>query len=63
MTDRQKKIDTITSDMYYHFVEIVSLANDLEDIHLKAEGEVLRSIADQLERVAIRIMDKHLKHN
>lgn len=63
MTARQKKIDTITDKMYYHLVEIVSLANDLEDLHLTEDGEALRSIADQLERTAIRIMDKHLKHS
>ena len=60
MTDRQKKIDTITDKMYYHFTELVSLANDLEDINLQKYGEAIRSIADQLERTAIRIMDRHL---
>lgn len=63
MTERQKKIDDITTKMYYHFTEIVSLANDLEELNLKKHGESLRSIADKLERTAIRIMDKHLRRS
>lgn len=63
MTPRQKRIDTITDKMYYHMVEIVSLANELEDMHLEKDGDKLRSIADQLERAAIRLIDRFLKHD
>lgn len=63
MTPRQKKIDTITDQMYYHMVEIISLANELEALHLNRDGETLRSIADQLERTAIRLIDKLPKHD
>ena len=58
MTDRQKQIDAITDDLYFYMIEMVSRAGDLEAIHLNKDGETLRSIADQLERLAIRIMDK-----
>ena len=63
MTNRKKRIDEITDKMYYHFVELVSLANDLEVLSLNKYGEAVRSIADQLDRTAIRIIDKHLKHS
>lgn len=63
MTPRQKKIDTITDQMYYHMVEIISLANELEVLHLNKDEETLRSIADQLERAAIRLIDKLPKHD
>ena len=58
MTDRQKQLNKITDGIYYHVVEIVSLANDLEDIRLSKEGEELRSIADQLERLGIRLLNR-----
>lgn len=61
MTDRQKKIDAITDSMYYYMVELVSLASDLESVQLDKDGENLRSIADDLERLAIRIIDRQ-KH-
>jgi hypothetical protein len=58
MTDRQKKIDLITDSMYYYMIELTSLASDLESIRLDKDGDELRGIADQLERLAIRIMDR-----
>lgn len=58
MTDRQKKIDSITDSMYYYMIELTSLASDLESIRLDKDGDELRGIADQLERLAIRIMDR-----
>ena len=62
MTKRQQKIDKITDDMYYHLIELTSLASDLEDIGLNKDGDDLRSIADDIERLAIRIMNrKHKK--
>ena len=65
MTDRQRKIDAITDSMYYYMVELVSLASDLESVQLDKDGENLRSIADDLERLAIRIIDrqKHRKRS
>lgn len=44
-------------------VEIVSMANELEDMHLEKDGDKLRSIADQLERAAIRLIDRFLKQD
>lgn len=62
MTKRQQKIDKITDDMYYHLIELTSLASDLEDIGLDKDGDDLRSVADDIERLAIRIMNrKHKK--
>lgn len=62
MTDRQKKIDSITDSMYYYMVELTALASDLESIRLVKDGDDMRGIADQLERLAIRIMNrKHKK--
>ena len=58
MTERQKKLDAITDAIYYYIVEIVSQADDLEDIGLTKEGEDLRSVADQLERVGIRLLNR-----
>lgn len=58
MTERQKKIDSITDSMYYYMIELTSLASDLESIRLDKEGDDLRGIADQVERLAIRIMDR-----
>ena len=57
MTDRQKKIDSITDSMYYYMIELTSLASDLESIGLDQDGDSLRSIADDIERLAIRIMN------
>lgn len=58
MTKRQQKIDKITDDMYYHMIELVSLASDLEEIGLDKDGDQLRSVADDIERLAIRIMNR-----
>lgn len=58
MTDRQKKIDSITDSMYYYMVELVSLANQLEDLGIADEGENLRSIADNIERLGIRLLNR-----
>lgn len=61
MTERQKKIDAITDSMYYCMIELTSLASDLESIKLDKDGDDLRGIADQLERCAIRIMNRKHK--
>ena len=61
MTDRQKKIESITDSMYYYMIELTSLASDLESIELEKDGDDLRGIADQLERCAIRIMNRKRK--
>lgn len=63
MTDRQKKLDAITDAMYYYMVELVSQANLLEDIGYDKDGEDLRSLCDDLERLAIRIMSRKHKRN
>ena len=62
MTEQRKKLDAITNSVYYYMVELVSLANQLEDIGFTNEGENLRSVADQLERLGIRLLNrKHRK--
>ena len=63
MTDRQKKIESITDSMYYYMIELTSLASELESIELEKDGDDLRGIADQLERCAIRIMNRKHKRN
>ena len=61
MTERQKKIDSITDSMYYYMIELTSLASELESVQLDKDGDDLRGIADQLERCAIRIMNRKHK--
>lgn len=61
MTERRKKIESITDSMYYYMIELTSLASELESIQLDKDSEDLRGIADQIERCAIRIMNR--KHN
>ena len=61
MTDRQKKIDSITDSMYYYMIELTSLASELESVQLDKDGDDLRGIADQIERLAIRIMNRKHK--
>ena len=61
MTDRQKRIDSITDSMYYYMIELTSLASQLESIQLEKDGDALRSIADDIERLAIRIMNRKHK--
>lgn len=61
MTERKKKIESITDSMYYYMIELTSLASDLESIELEKDGDDLRGIADQLERCAIRIMNRKHK--
>lgn len=58
MTERQQKIDQITDGLYYHMIELVSLASDLETIGLDKDGDNLRSIADQIERLGIRLLNR-----
>lgn len=62
MTERQQKIDQITDGLYYHMIELVSLASDLETIGLDKDGDNLRSIADQIERIGIRLLNR-IKRN
>ena len=62
MTERRKKIESITDSMYYYMIELTSLASDLESVQLDKDGDDLRGIADQIERLAIRIMDKQKRH-
>lgn len=61
MTERKKKIDAITDSMYYYMIELTSLASELESVQLDKEGDDLRGIADQVERLAIRIMNRKHK--
>jgi len=58
MTDRQRKLDSITDAIYYYMVELVSQANELEDIGINDEAENLRSVADSLERIGIRLLNR-----
>lgn len=58
MTEQKKKLDAITDSVYYYMAELVSLANQLEDLGIADEGENLRSIADQLERLGIRLLNR-----
>ena len=61
MTERKKKIDSITDTMYYYMIELTSMASDLESVNLEKDGDDMRGIADQLERLAIRIMNRETK--
>lgn len=61
VTERKKKIDAITDSMYYYMIELTSLASELESVQLDKEGDDLRGIADQIERLAIRIMNRKHK--
>ena len=61
MTERKKKIDAITDSMYYYMIELTSLASELESVQLDKDGDDLRGIADQIERLAIRIMNRKRK--
>lgn len=61
MTERKMKIDSITDSMYYYMIELTSLASELESVQLDKEGDELRGIADQVERLAIRIMNRKSK--
>ena len=62
MTESKRKLDAVTDAIYYYMVELVSQANQLEDLGINDEGENLRSIADQLERLGIRLLNrKHRK--
>ena len=58
MTDRQKKLEAITDSIYSCITELVHQANELEDIGLEKDGEDLRSVADQLERLGIRLLNR-----
>ena len=58
MTDQKRKLDAITDSIYYYMVELVSLANQLEDLGITDEGENLRSIADDIERLGIRLLNR-----
>ena len=57
MTEQKLKLDAITDSVYYYMVELVSLANQLEDLGINDEAENLRSIADQVERLGIRLLN------
>ena len=59
MTDQKKKLDAITDAIYYYMVELIHQANELEDIGINDEGENLRSIADQIERLGIRLLNRN----
>ena len=61
MTEQQRKLDGITDAIYYYMVELVSQAGNLEEIGLEKEGEELRSIADQIERLGIRLLNRKVK--
>lgn len=58
MTERQKKLDHITDVLYFYVVDLASKASDVESLGLTRDGEDLRSVADQLERIAIRLLDR-----
>lgn len=61
MTEQRQKLEAITDSIYYYMVELVSQAGNLEDIGLDKEGDELRSIADQLERLGIRLLNRKRK--
>lgn len=61
MTERRKTIESVTDSMYYYMIELTSLASQLESVSLDKEGDDLRSIADQIERLAIRLLNKKQK--
>lgn len=61
MTERRKTIESVTDSMYYYMVELTSLASQLEAVGLDKDGDDLRGIADQVERLAIRIMNRKRK--
>ena len=58
MTEQKRKLDAITDSIYYYMVELVHQAGELEDLGIHDEGENLRSIADQLERLGIRLLNR-----
>ena len=58
MTEQRQKLEANTDAIYYYMVELVSQAGNLEDIGLDKEGDELRSIADQLERLGIRLLNR-----
>ena len=58
MTEQKRRLDAITDSIYYYMVELVSQAGQLEDIGLTKEGEELRSIADEIERLGIRLLTR-----
>lgn len=61
MSETERKIESITDSMYYYMIELTSLASQLEDAGLDKEGDDLRGISDQVERLAIRIMNRKHK--
>lgn len=58
MTDRQKKLDSITDDLYYCMVELTSQANDLEGLGLNKDGDDIRSVVGTLEQIGIRLLNR-----
>lgn len=58
MTEQKRKLDGVTDSVYYYMVELVSLANQLEDLGINDEAENLRSIADEIERLGIRLLNR-----
>ena len=58
MTEQKRKLDSVTDSLYYYMVELVSLAGQLEDLGISDEGENLRDIADQVERLGIRLLNR-----
>lgn len=58
MTEQKRQLDAITDSLYYYMVEIISQADNLEAISLDKEGEELRSIADSIERLCIRLLNR-----
>ena len=61
MTERQKKLEAVTDSIYSCITELVHQANELEDLGLEKDGECLRSTADQLERLGIRLLNRKHK--
>lgn len=59
MTDQRRKLDGITDAIYYYMVELIHQANELEDLGINGEAENLRSVADSLERIGIRLLNRN----
>ena len=61
MNERKRSLDAITDAIYYYMVELIHQANELESLGINDEGENLRSIADQIERLGIRLLNRKCK--
>lgn len=58
MKDRNEKIEDIIRNLNCEMENLVSCAEDLENIRCKAEGEKLRSLAAGIENTMLRLNSK-----